>query len=270
MTVRLSNDIGMPLIVEYSKRFGVYDDLLPVLSMSLGAGETTLLRMATAYAMLGNGGKRVKSTLIDRIQDRLGQTVYKHDERICQACSAEKWTGQDEPSLIDKREQVIDPMTAYQMTSIMEGVIQRGTAQVLKQLNRPIAGKTGTSNDEKDAWFIGYTPDMVVGVYIGYDKPKAMGQGSTGGVLAAPVFLDFMKTTMAGKPAVPFAPPAGIKLIRVDGKSGVRSSGGNILEAFKPGTAPPEAAPRAEPLAQDGAGDPNSARAIRSGTGGLY
>jgi penicillin-binding protein 1A len=270
MTVRLSNDLGMPLIVEYSKRFGIYDDLLPVLSMALGAGETTLLRMTTAYAIMANGGKRVKSTLIDRIQDRNGQTLYKHDERICQGCNAEKWTRQDEPSLIDKREQVIDPMTAYQMTSIMEGVIQRGTAQVIKALGKPIAGKTGTSNDEKDAWFIGYSPELVTGVYIGYDKPKAMGEGSTGGVLAAPVFLDFMKTALAGKPPVPFAPPAGIKLIRVDAKSGVRSGSGGILEAFKPGTAPPEAAPKVQPLAQDGGADPDASRAIRSGTGGLY
>jgi penicillin-binding protein 1A len=271
MTVRLSNDIGMPLIVEYSKRFGIYDDLLPVLSMSLGAGETTLLRMTNAYAIMANGGRRVRATLIDRIQDRNGKTIYRHDDRQCQGCLADKWQRQDEPILIDRREQVIDPMTAYQMTSIMEGVIQRGTAQVIKALGKPIAGKTGTSNDEKDAWFVGYSPDLVVGVYFGFDKPKEMGQGATGGVMAAPVFLEFMKGALANKGAVPFAPPPGIKLIRVDAKSGTRASGdGAILEAFKPGTAPPEAIVRAKPLAVDGGSDDNSNRAISNGTGGLY
>jgi penicillin-binding protein 1A len=271
MTVRLSHDIGMPLIVEYAKRFGIYDDLLPVLSMSLGAGETTLMRMTTAYAMLANGGRRVRSTLIDRIQDRTGKTIYRHDDRVCQGCLAEKWTRQDEPTLIDKREQVLDPMTAYQITSIMEGVVLRGTGTVINQLNKPIAGKTGTSNDEKDAWFIGYSPDLVVGVYVGYDKPRPMGEGATGGVLAAPIFLNFMKVALADKPPVPFAPPAGIKLIRVDPKSGMRAGkGGGILEAFKPGTAPPEAPPPKIANPQDGGNDPNSARAIQSGTGGLY
>ena len=139
MTVRLAKDVGMPLIVEYSKRFGVYDDLAPYLSMSLGAGETTLMRMVTAYSMLANGGKRIKSTLIDRIQDRTGHTIYRHDERVCQNCDAPKWANQDEPKLIDKREQVLDPLTAYQITSIMEGVIQRGTGrqhQVGRQASR--------------------------------------------------------------------------------------------------------------------------------------
>ena len=179
MTVRLAQDMGMPLIVEYSKRFGVYDDLLPVLAMSLGAGETTLLRMVTAYAALANGGKQVTATLIDRIQDRWGHTIWRHDKRECKGCKAEKWQGQAEPALIDDRRQIIDPHTAYQMTSMMEGVVQRGTATIVKQIipNVPIAGKTGTTNDEKDAWFIGYTPDLVVGVFIGYDTPRHLGKG---------------------------------------------------------------------------------------------
>ena len=133
MTVRLARDIGMPLIAEYAKRFGIYDNLPPYLSMSLGAGETTVLRMVTAYSMFDNGGKRIKATLIDRIQDRWGNTIYRHDERICQGCDAAKWDNQDEPKLIDKREQVIDPLTAYQITSIMEGVIQRGTGIAIKR-----------------------------------------------------------------------------------------------------------------------------------------
>jgi penicillin-binding protein 1A len=185
MTVRLAQDIGMPLIADYAKRFGVYDDLPPYLSFSLGAGETTLLRMVTAYGMFDNGGRRIKPTLIDRIQDRYGHTVYKHDERECIGCDAKKWENQPEPSLVDRRQQVLDPMTAYQITSMMEGVVQRGTATVVRDVGRPVAGKTGTTNDEKDAWFIGFTPDIVVGVYMGYDKPRHIGRGATGGHLAA-------------------------------------------------------------------------------------
>ena len=168
MTVRLAQDIGMPLIAEYAKRFGVYDDLPPYLSYALGAGETTVLRMVTAYSMFDNGGRRVKPTLVDRIQDRYGHTIYRHDERECRGCDADKWRNQPEPSLVDRREQVIDPMTAYQITSMMEGVVQRGTATVVRDVGKPIAGKTGTTNDEKDVWFIGFSPDIVCGVYMGY------------------------------------------------------------------------------------------------------
>jgi penicillin-binding protein 1A len=227
----------------------------------------------------------VKPTLVDRIQDRYGHTVYRHDERECIGCDATKWANQPEPTLIDRREQVLDPMTAYQMTSIMEGVVLRGTAAgagFQKEVGKPVAGKTGTTNDYKDAWFIGYTPDIVVGVYIGYDKPRTLGRGETGGRLAAPVVKDFMKVALADKPAVPFRVPPGIKLIRVDLKTGMRAGPGTekaILEAFKPGTAPPdsysivgfgnnggEGGQRAW-----GAGvSPDADRAVRSGTGGLY
>ncbi len=243
MTVRLAQDVGMPLIAEYAKRFGVYDDLPPYLSFALGAGETTTLRMTAAYSMFANGGRRIKPTLIDRIQDRYGHTIYKHDQRECRGCDADRWANQPEPTLIDKREQVIDPMTAYQITSMMEGVVQRGTATTLKEVGKPIAGKTGTTNDEKDAWFVGFSPDLAVGVYLGFDKPRSMGRGSTGGQLAAPVVRDFLKAALADKPAVPFRVPAGIKLIRIDPKSGMRAGPGServILEAFKPGTAPPD------------------------------
>ena len=155
MTVRLAQDIGMPLISEYAKRFGVYDELPPYLSYALGAGETTVMRMVTAYSMFDNGGRRVIPTLIDRIQDRYGHTIYKHDQRQCVGCNATDWHDQPEPTLVDKREQVIDPMTAYQITSLMEGVVQRGTGVALRAVGKPIAGKTGTTNDEKDVWFIG-------------------------------------------------------------------------------------------------------------------
>jgi penicillin-binding protein 1A len=289
MTVRLAQDIGMPLIAEYAKRFGIYDNLPPYLSFALGAGETTLLRMVTAYAMIDNGGRRIKPTLIDRIQDRYGHTVYKHDERECIGCDARKWENQPEPSLIDRREQVLDPMTAYQITSIMEGVVLRGTAAgagFQKEIGKPIAGKTGTTNDYKDAWFIGFTPDIVVGVYVGYDKPKSLGRGETGGRLAAPIVKDFLKVALADKPAVPFRVPPGIKLVRVNLKTGARAAPGDpkvILEAFKPGTAPPDGASVIGLGNADGSnmsdvaapppvyGVPADAgRAVRSGTGGLY
>jgi penicillin-binding protein 1A len=278
MTVRLAQDIGMPLIAEYAKRFGIYDELPPYLSYALGAGETTLLRMVTGYSMFDNGGKKITATLIDRIQDRYGKTIYRHDDRECPACNAKDWHNQQEPALIDHREQVLDPMTAYQITSMMEGVVQRGTATVVREVGKPIAGKTGTTNDQKDAWFIGFSPDMVVGVYVGYDKPRNLGRGSTGGHLAAPIVKDFLKVALADKPAIPFRVPAGIKLIRVDAHTGQRVGSGYtgraILEAFKPGTAPPDT------YAVTGFSDgqdrrdsqfsPDAQRAVRSGTGGLY
>ncbi|MGO9944178.1 MAG: penicillin-binding protein 1A, partial [Rhodoblastus sp.] len=175
MTVRLARDIGMPLIAEYARRFGVYDDMATYLPMSLGAGETTVMRMVTAYSMLANGGKRIKPTLIDRIQDRWGHTIYRHDERQCLGCDAPKYDPSSEPKLVDNREQVLDPLTAYQITSIMEGVIQRGTGVAIKAVGKHLAGKTGTTNEAKDLWFIGYSPDLCVGVYIGYDRPRSMG-----------------------------------------------------------------------------------------------
>jgi penicillin-binding protein 1A len=247
MTVRLAQDVGMPLIAEYAKRFGVYDDLPTYLSFALGAGETTVMRMVTAYSMFANGGKRIKPTLIDRIQDRYGHTIFRHDQRECRGCAAPKWANQNEPSLVDRREQVLDPMTAYQITSMMEGVVQRGTAAgagFTREIGKPIAGKTGTTNDEKDVWFVGFSPDMAVGVYLGYDKPRHIGNRATGGGIAAPIVKEFLKTALAEKPAVPFRVPPGIKLIRIDPKSGMRiaaGSPGGLLEAFKPGTSPPDA-----------------------------
>ena len=209
MTVRLAQDMGMPLVAEYSRRFGVYDELLPVLSMSLGAGETTLLKMTTAYSMLVNGGKQVRSTFIDRIQDRYGRTIWRHDARECTNCKADRWQRQAEPDPADARKQVIDPHSAYQMVSMLEGVVQRGTGTKIKEVGKPLAGKTGTTNDYKDAWFVGFSPDLVVGTYIGYDTPRSMGKGETGGAVAAPIFRDFMKMALASKPAVPFRQPAG-------------------------------------------------------------
>ena len=279
VTVRLAQDIGMPLIGEYAKRFGVYDELPNYLSYALGAGETTVMRMVTAYSMFANGGRRVKAALIDRIQDRYGHTIFKQDARECRGCDATgAWSNQSEPQLVDRREQVLDPMTAYQITSMMEGVVQAGTATAVKEVGKPIAGKTGTTNDEKDAWFIGFSPDIVVGIYMGYDKPRHLGRGATGGHLSAPIARDFLKLALADKPAIPFRVPAGIKLIRVDSKSGMRAapgqSSGTILEAFKPGTAPPDnyavigiADPDGRPLMVS----PDADRSImRSTPSGLY
>lgn len=276
MTVRLAQDMGMPLISEYAKRFGVIDDLPPYLSMALGAGETTVLRMTAAYSMFANGGKKIVPTVIDRIQDRTGKTVYRHDDRECAGCNATGWNHQDEPKLVDHREQVLDPMTAYQITSMLEGVVLRGTGTAVRAVGKPIAGKTGTTNDYKDAWFVGFSPDLVVGVYLGYDKPRSMGDGETGGTLAAPVFTEFMKTALAGKPAVPFRVPPGIKLIRINPSTGLRASGGEgkvILEAFKPGTAPADSYSIIGSVDSSGRPltvTPEADRAVRTGTGGLY
>jgi penicillin-binding protein 1A len=277
VTVRLAQDIGMPLIGEYAKRFGVYDELPNYLSFALGAGETTVMRMVTAYSMIDNGGKRIKPTLIDRIQDRYGHTIFRHDQRECRGCdAAEGWKNQPEPTLVDRREQVLDPMTAYQITSMMEGVVQAGTATVMRDVGKPIAGKTGTTNDEKDVWFVGFSPDVVVGVYLGYDKPRSLGRAAQGGHTAAPIARDFMKVALADKPAIPFRVPAGIKLIRVDPKTGTRvgpGGGPSILEAFKPGTAPPDNYSVIGVADADGRlpVSPDADRAvIRSNTGGLY
>jgi len=279
MTVRLAQDMGMPLIVEYSKRFGVYDDLLPVLAMSLGSGETTLLRMVAAYAELANGGKQVHATLIDRIQDRWGRTIWRHDNRECTGCKVDKWQGQPEPVLADDRKQILDPHTAYQMTSIMEGVVQRGTATIIKKYlpNVPVAGKTGTSNEEKDAWFIGYTPDLVVGIFVGYDTPRPMGKGMTGGHVAAPIFGDFMRMVLADKKAVPFRIPPGIKLVRVSLRTGMRTQGGEadtVLEAFKPYEDPDDPYSIVGFTNESGGffmGDQQDApRSLSSGRGGLW
>ncbi len=279
VTVRLAQDIGMPVIGEYAKRFGVYDELPNYLSYSLGAGETTVMRMVTAYSMLANGGRRVKPTLIDRIQDRYGHTIFKHDARECRGCDAPGgWKNQPEPQLVDRREQVLDSMTAYQITSMMEGVVQGGTAAVMREVGKPIAGKTGTTSDGKDVWFVGFSQDLVVGLYLGYDKPRSLGRAAQGGHTAAPIARDFMKLALADKPAIPFKVPAGIRLVRIDPKTGTRVSPGDgsksILEAFKPGTAPSDSYSVIGVSSEDGGlpqgTSPDGDTIMRPGTGRLY
>ena len=244
MTVRLADDLGMTKVADLAQRLGIYERMPRHLANSLGSAETTLLNMTTAYSMFANGGKKIEASLIDRIQDRRGKTIWRHDKRDCAACEVTEYTeGQVEPELIDVREQVMSPYTAYQITSMMEGVIARGTGKRMLIVGKPIAGKTGTSNDERDAWFIGYTPDMAVGVYVGYDNPKPMGAHRTGGELAAPIVADFMLLALKDKAAVPFRVPRAIELIPINAASGKRSIFGEadtILEAFKPGDEPPQ------------------------------
>ena len=249
------------------------------LSYALGAGETTVMRMVTAYSMFANGGRRVKATLIDRIQARYGHTIFRHDARECRGCEApEGWKNQPEPQLVDRREQVLDVMTAYQITSMMEGVVQGGTATVMREVGKPIAGKTGTTNEAKDLWFVGFSPDLVVGLYLGYDKPRSLGRTAQAGHTAAPIARGFMKLALADKPATPFKIPTGIRLVRVDARSGMRAgpgqTGGVVLEAFKPGTAPPDSYSDIGVADVDGRPLMVPADAdrtlMRSGTGGLY
>ncbi|WP_375615188.1 penicillin-binding protein 1A [Bartonella sp. AC10YNML] len=279
MTIRLANDMGMPLVAEYAERFGVVDKLQPYLPMALGAGETTVLRMVTAYSVIANGGRSIKPSLIDRIQDRYGKTIYRHDDRICENCNTNSWNNQSEPTLIDERDQVLDPMTAYQITSMMEGVVQRGTAARLRYLNRHIAAKTGTTNDSKDVWFMGFTPDIVVGIFVGYDQPAPLGYNGTGSSLAAPIFGDFMVDALKGKPDVPFKMPKGMILMPINRKTGMLAERGDqdvIIEAFKPGTGPADIYQviGSTNSFQEGVPavttSPQVNKALESGTGGLY
>ncbi len=243
MTVRMAQAIGMDKVVDYAKRFGIKDDLEPLLSMSLGAGESTLLKLTNSYAMIVNGGKKVTPSLIDRIQDRTGKTIYKYDDRECEDCSVEYNTGIEPPNLPDNREQITDPMSAYQMVNMMQGVVERGSGWKGRVWGRPLAAKTGTSDNLKDAWYIGFSPDMVVGIFMGFDVPSTLGNKSTGGVIGGPIFKSFMTQALKGKPATPFRIPAGIKLVQVVRKTGkpldkyvANSKEVIITEAFKPGT----------------------------------
>jgi len=242
MTVRLAQNIGMEKVVKYAEDFGIAENMKNYLSYSLGAGETTLLRLTTAYGMIVNGGKKVTPTFIDRIQNRQGKTVFSYDTRPCVNCGdLIRWDGQQTPTIPDNRAQIIDEKIAYQMTSIMEGVVQRGTAVRLKKLNRPLAGKTGTTNRSHDTWFVGFSPDLVVGVFVGFDQPKSLGKRETGSSVAAPIWGDFMETALADTLPIPFRVPSGIKNVRVNSKTGRLAGAGDsnvIWEAFVSGTEP--------------------------------
>jgi penicillin-binding protein 1A len=272
MTVRLAQNIGMKTVVEYAQRFDVVDNLQPLLSMSLGSGETTLLRLTTAYAMLVNGGKRIRPTLIDKIQDRTGATIFRHDGRACESCKEAEWDAEQIPQLPDTRDQIADPKTAYQLVSMLEGVVKRGTGRRISTIGKPLAGKTGTTNESRDTWFVGFSPDLAVGVYIGYDRPRPMGRRETGSSVAAPVFKRFMEEALKGRPAVPFRVPAGLQLVRVNPQTGRPARSGSrsvILEAFLPGTVP-----SARGVVLDGSENMASGPSTRKGAGrklrGLY
>ena len=277
MTARLALDMGMGPIVEYADKLGVKKDLQATPAMALGAGETTLLQMVGAYAVMVNGGKEVEPTLIDQIQNRYGKAIYKHDTRRCDACSVDEWSFQEEPLLADDRAQLLDPRTAYQIVSIMEGGVLRGTGRKLRSLGKPLGGKTGTTNDARDAWFIGFTPDLVVGAYVGFDNPRSLGPRETGGGVALPVVKRFFEGALANQPGIPFRVPPGIKLVRVNLKTGLLARAGEsnvILEAFKPGTEPTAESVQTRitigadglPVGISDTGD----RPLSSGTGGLY
>jgi penicillin-binding protein 1A len=241
MTARVAYELGPERVLEYGRRLGVYGDRTqPVFALALGSGETTVMRMTTAYAMFVNGGRWIQPVLIDRIQDRSGRTVFRRDQRECAQCTGE-WRRQSAPTLPDTRQQVLDPVTAYQIVSMAEGVVQRGTATTVASLGYPLGGKTGTTNDYRDAWFIGFSPDLVVGVWAGFDTPRDMGEGETGGRIAAPIFRDFMREALRNTQPAPFRIPAGVRLVRIDAVSGQLpgpDSTQTILEAFKPDTEP--------------------------------
>ncbi|CDZ37037.1 Penicillin-binding protein 1A [Neorhizobium galegae bv. officinalis] len=279
MTVRLAQDMGMELVAEYAERFGIYDKMLPVLAMSLGSGETTVMRMVSAYAVIANGGKQIKPTVIDRIQDRYGKTIFRHEERACDGCNFNDWANQEEPSIVDNREQVLDPMTAYQITSMMQGVVQRGTAAgKIPVKDRDVAGKTGTTNDEKDAWFVGFTPNLVAGLYVGFDTPAPLGRAGTGSGLAAPIFGEFLAQAAKLTPAEKFHVPDGMQLVAVNRKTGMAAMEGQpdtIVEAFKPGTGPADVFQvigDGEYMTQDQifTNSPQAQQAVTSGMPGLF
>src|SRR5262249_1766247 len=271
----LAYTLGMDKVVPYPVRFGVYDKLPPLLANSLGAYETTLLRLVTGYSEFVNGGKKIQASLIDRIQDRNGKTIWRHDGRNCEGCDGGNWSGQQEPLLADLREQIIDPRTAYQIVSMMEGVVSRGTGVSVRAVGKPLAGKTGTSSEAKDTWFIGFSPDLAAGVFVGFDNPRTLGRFEQGATCAAPIFRDFMKGALADVPPTPFRIAPGIELISINEKAGTMTSpgaAGSILEAFKAGTEP------GGPNAPGGEGAQGTATAssgttpsdVGEGTGGLY
>jgi penicillin-binding protein 1A len=284
VTARVASIIGMEAIAETVERFGIMDHMPREYSMALGAGETTLLRHTAAYAMLVNGGKRITPTLIDRVQDRNGATIFRADQRPCDGCSNVAWRNQPVPVIPDTREQVADPGSAFQIVTMLQGVVERGTGKAVLAVGKPIAGKTGTTNDWRDAWFVGFTPDLAAGVYIGFDDPDSLGDDETGGHIAAPVFRDFMIAALKDAPAIGFRTPPGMRLYRVSAATGlpVGAGGPAIYEAYKPGTEPGknrdfglQRAPSEDetPIMStvDEVPIPSPARgAPASGTGGLY
>ena len=243
MTVRLAKALGTRPIADNAHKFGIMDDMPRELAMALGAGETTLARLATAYAILANGGKKITPTFIDRVQDRTGRTIYRHDERPCEGCRAAAWNGQQTPAIPDEREVVSDPISTYQIVSMMEGVVRRGTGYRASRIGKPLAGKTGTTNESQDTWFMGFSPDLVAGVYVGFDTPRTLGNGETGSNVALPIWMEFMEQALSGKTATPFRVPAGIRMVLMNTETGLPAKPGDdrrkiVNESFRRGTEP--------------------------------
>jgi penicillin-binding protein 1A len=242
MTVRLASDIGLDKVSEIGVRMGIYDKLPAYEAMALGAGETTPVRLVTAYAEVVNGGKQVRPVMFDRIQNRYGETVFRTDARPCDGCMNVEWRqGLQPPALPDERKQLMDPVTAFQTVSILEGVVDRGTAATVRSVGKPIGAKTGTTNDQMDAWTMGFTPDLVVGVWVGFDTPRDMGDGQTGGRVASPIFRDFMMAALKDQPAKGFRAPKNVEFESIDAATGCLAGPATrlpISEAFQPGSAP--------------------------------
>ena len=243
MTIRLAREVGLDIIAEYAEKFGVYDNMKEFLANSLGSEETTLYRMVAAYAMFANGGERVTPTMVDRIQDRYGKTIFKHDQRICLDCGIDQLSLGDVPTILTNRERVMDRITAYQLTSMMEGVVSRGTARRTVNLAVPTAGKTGTTNEAKDVWFLGFTSNIVAGCYIGHDIPRPLGRGSGGSSMCGPVFNEFMSAVTEIYGGADFIIPQGGKFIKIDRYSGERlpdhADGEHVVaEFFRDGEEP--------------------------------
>ena len=243
MTIRLAQEVGMEVVADYAERFGVYDDMGQFLANSLGSEETTLFQMVAAYAMFANGGERVEPTLVDRVQDRYGKTIYRHDQRECTDCDRADIATNRGPRIVTNRERVMDAVTAYQLTSMMEGVVSRGTASSQIKLPVPAAGKTGTTNEAKDVWFVGFTSTVVAGCYIGHDRPRPLGRGAYGGTTCGPVFQEFMSEAVKKYGGGKFRVPPGGHFIKIDRYSGARlendASGANVVaEYFRDGEEP--------------------------------
>ena len=236
MTVRVAKELGIDKIIQFSKKLNIYENPDELMSISLGSAETTLMKITTAYCSFVNGGKLVYPILIDRIQDSEGNTIFKDKKRFCEKCSQISFKSNKIPKIKNDFKQIFSPQTAYQMTSILEGVIKRGTGKGLRDLNLQIAGKTGTTNKNTDTWFIGFTSNLVVGVYVGYDNPKSLGKYETGSKTAMPIFKEFVKNAVNHYEARPFKVPKGIKMMVVDASSGKKanfSSKKIIIESFK-------------------------------------
>ena len=238
MTVRVAQKVGFEQISKITNNFGIYNDVPELLSVSLGAAETTLIKLTNAYCSFVNGGKKVTPIFIDRIQNRRGKTIFNSDERKCVGCEEISYLKDEIPSIQDNRKQIISPETAYQITSMMEGVIKRGTGRKLRNLNLPLAGKTGTTNKNMDAWFVGFTSKLVVGVYVGFDEPKTLGRYETGAKAALPIFKRFVQNVVKKKEALPFKVPKNINLVIVDVETGLTPNDNTkkmIYESFKTG-----------------------------------